>query len=77
MAGSINGTIDDCTKFFRRFKYRCVFAIKIFHETHGKTSCFTLSKRFKNQNVEITGQMIYPTSLTNLWRDIVVTRLKV
>ena len=34
------------------------YSEKIIHETHGKTSCFTLSNRFKIQSVEITGQMI-------------------
>ena len=50
---SVERTFDDCTKYFQRFKYKCVFVIKIFHQTHGTTSYFTLSNNLKNQHEEV------------------------
>ena len=45
--------IDDCTKYFNRFKYKCEFVVKFNHATHGTTNYFTITKKFKNQYEEL------------------------
>ena len=40
---------NDCTKKFHRFKYKCVFFVKLNHATHGKTNYFEITNTFKNQ----------------------------
>ena len=45
----VERAIDDCTKYFHRFKYICVFVVKFNHATHGTTNYFTKTNNFKNQ----------------------------
>ena len=49
----VKRAIDDCTKYFHRFKYKCVFVVKFFHTTHGTTNYFTITNNFKNQYEEV------------------------
>ena len=49
----VERAIDDCRKYFHRFKYKCVFVVKFNHTTHGTTNFFTITKNFKNQYEEI------------------------
>ena len=49
----IKRVIDDCTKYFHRFKYKCEFVVKFNHATHGTTNYFTLINKFENQNEEL------------------------
>ena len=49
----VKRAIDDCTKYFYRFKYKCVFVVKFNHATHDTTNYFKLTNRFKNQYEEI------------------------
>ena len=49
----VKRAIDDCTKYFHRFKYKCVFVVKFNHATHGTTNFFTITNMFKNQYEEI------------------------
>ena len=34
----VKRSIDDCTKYFHRFKYKCEFVVKFNHATHGTTA---------------------------------------
>ena len=45
----VERTVDDCEQFFLRFICKCVFVVKLIHETHATTSYFTLSNKFQNQ----------------------------
>ena len=45
----VKTAIDDCTKYFHRFKHKCVFIVKFYHATHGTTNYFTITNKFKNQ----------------------------
>ena len=49
----VKSAIDDCTKYFHRFKYKCEFVVKINHATHDTTNYFTITNKFKNQYEEI------------------------
>ena len=49
----VKRAIDDCTKYFHRFKYKCVFALKFNHATPGSTNYFTITNEFKNQYEEV------------------------
>ena len=49
----VKSAIDDCTKYFHRFKYKCEFVVKFNHATHGTTNYFTITNNFKNQYEEI------------------------
>ena len=49
----VEGAIDDCTKYFHRFKYKCEFVVKFNHATHGTTNYFTITNKFKNQYEEL------------------------
>ena len=49
----VERAIDDCKKYFRRFKYKCVFVVKFNHTTHGTTNYFTITNNFKNQYEEL------------------------
>ena len=49
----VQRAIDVCTKYFHRFKYKCVFLVKFNHATHGNTNYFTITNMFKNQYEEI------------------------
>ena len=49
----VKSAIDDCTKYFHRFKYKCEFVVKFNHATHGTTNYFTITNMFKNQYEEI------------------------
>ena len=33
----VKRAIDECTKYFHRFKYKCEFVVKFNHATHGNT----------------------------------------
>ena len=57
VVGLVKETIDDCKKFFHRFKYKYVFVIKIVNQTHGSTSYFTLSNKYKIQHEKVNEQM--------------------
>ena len=58
--GLVERAIDDCTKYFNRFKYKCIFVTKCINQTHA-TTYFTLSNKFENQNEELSE----PTEITN------------
>ena len=45
--------MDDCKKYFHRFKYKCEFVVKFNHATHGTTNYFTITNKFKNQYEEL------------------------
>ena len=49
----VERAIDDCTKCFHRFKYKCEFVVKFNHATHGTTNYFTITNNFKNQYEEL------------------------
>ena len=49
----VKRAIDDCTKYFRRFQYKCEYVVKFNHATHGTTNYFTLTNKFKNQHEEV------------------------
>ena len=49
----VQRAIDDCTKYFHRFKYKCVFVVKFNHASHGNTNYFTITNNFKNQYEEL------------------------
>ena len=49
----VKSAIDDCTKYFHRFKYKCEFVVKFNHATHDTTNYFTITNKFKNQYEEI------------------------
>ena len=49
----VQRAIDDCTKYFHRFKYKCVFVVKFNHATHGTTNYFTITNNFTNQYEEL------------------------
>ena len=49
----VQRTIDDCTKYFHRFKYECIFVVKFNHASHGTTNYFTITNIFKNQYEEL------------------------
>ena len=49
----VKSAIDDCTKYFHRFKYKCVFVVNFNLATHGTTNYFTITNKFKNQYEEI------------------------
>ena len=49
----VQRAIDDCTKYFHRYKYKCVFVVKFNHATHGNTNYFTLTNNFKIQYEEL------------------------
>ena len=49
----VQRAIDDCTKYFHRFKYKCAFVVKFNHATHGTTNHFTITNMFKNQYEEV------------------------
>ena len=49
----VERAIDDCTKYFHRFKYKCEFVVKYNHAAHGTTNYFTITNRFKNQYEEL------------------------
>ena len=51
--GLAKAAIDDCTKYFHNFNYKCVFVLEIFHQTHGTTSYFTLSNKVNFQHEEV------------------------
>ena len=53
----VERAIEDCTKYFHRFKYKCVFVVKIIHASHGTTNYFTITNMFKNQYEEINGSI--------------------
>ena len=49
----VQRAIDVCTKYFHRFKYKCIFVVKFNHSTHGTTNYFTITNMFKNQYEEL------------------------
>ena len=49
----VERAIGDCTKYFLRFKYICVFVVKFNHAAHGTTNHFTITNMFKNQYEEL------------------------
>ena len=49
----VERVIDDCKKYFHRFKYKCVFVVKFNHATHGATNYFTITSMFKNPFEEL------------------------
>ena len=49
----VRRAIEDCTKYFHRFKYKCVFVVKFTHAAHGTTNYFTITNVFKNQYEEL------------------------
>ena len=49
----VQRAIDDCTKYFHRFKYKCIFVVKFNHASHGTTNYFTITNNFKNQYEEL------------------------
>ena len=49
----VKRAIDDCTKYFHRFKYKCEFVVKFNHATHDTTNHFTITNMFKNQYEEL------------------------
>ena len=49
----VRRAIEDCTKYFHRFKYKCVFVVKFNHATHDTTNHFTITNMFKNQYEEL------------------------
>ena len=49
----VKNAIDDCTKYFHRFKYKCEFVVKFNHATHVTTNYFTITNKFKNQYEEL------------------------
>ena len=49
----VERAIDDCTKYFHRFKYKREFVVKIDHASHGTTNYFTITIMFKNQYEEL------------------------
>ena len=49
----VERVIDNCTKYFHRFKYICEFVVSFNHATHGTTNCFTIPNKFKNQYEEL------------------------
>ena len=49
----VKRAIDDCTKYFHRFKYKFVFVVKFNHATHGTINYFTITNMLKNQYEEI------------------------
>ena len=34
----VERAIDDCSKYFHRFKYKCEFVVELNHATHGTTN---------------------------------------
>ena len=38
--GLFERIFDDCKHFFHRLEYKCVFVIKVIHQTHGTLSFF-------------------------------------
>ena len=51
--GLVKRSMDDCTQYFHRFKYKCVYVIKINHASHGTINFSTLTKNCENQFEEI------------------------
>ena len=49
----VQRAIDDCTKYFHRFEYKCIFVVKFNHASHGTTNYFTITNNFKNQYEEL------------------------
>ena len=49
----VERAIDDCTKYFHRFKYKCEFVVKFNQSTHGTTNYFTITNNFKNLYEEL------------------------
>ena len=49
----VKSAIDDCTKYFHRFKNKCELVVKFNHATHDTTNYFTITNKFKNQYEEI------------------------
>ena len=49
----VQRAINDCTKYFHRFKYKCVFVVKFNRASHGNTNYFTITNNFKNQYEEL------------------------
>ena len=49
----VKRAIDDCTKYFQRFKNKCEFVVKFNHATYDNTNYFTLTNKFKNQHEEV------------------------
>ena len=49
----VERAIDECTKYFRRIKYKCEFVVKFNHATHGTTNYFTITNKFQNQYDEL------------------------
>ena len=49
----VERAIDDCKKYFHRFKYKCVFVVKFNHTTHGTTNYFTITNNSKKQYEEL------------------------
>ena len=45
----VQRAIDDCTKYFHRLKYKCIFVVKFNHASHGTTNYFTITNNFKSQ----------------------------
>ena len=43
----VTRAIDGCTKHFHRFKYKCVFVVKLNNATHGTTNFFIITKKIK------------------------------
>ena len=44
----VKRAIEDCTKYFHSFKYKCQFVVKFNHAAHDTTNYFTLTNKFKN-----------------------------
>ena len=49
----VQRAIDDCTKYFHRFKNKCVFVVNFNHASHGNTNYFTITNMCKNQYEEL------------------------
>ena len=49
----VEKAFDDCTKYFHRFKYKCIFVVKFNHASHGTTNYFTITNMCKTQYEEI------------------------
>ena len=49
----VQRAIDDCTKYFDRYKYKYEFVVKFNHATHCITNYFTITNTFKSQYEEL------------------------
>ena len=53
MKTKVQEPLDDCVKYFRRFKHKCVLAIEFDQSTHQTPAFFTLLNSLKKQYDDI------------------------